>query len=316
MYAEINFFVLYIGMRNLLIILSFILTSKLYAQATKELERINFYPKVNTFFRAEFIYQTLTITTPQNALNEKEIKNYQNSFSFTFGHKLRWFFLGLTALYEIASESAANYGLPSDNRYSSHDFRDPELFLNSRLLEQTNEHGNIDLYLSFSNSLGAREIGRSTANRLNGANIFVSEISHGMRQQAWEFKSSLKYTFLSEGQENNDFTQKEYKLGSYNTLTYFFMTQYQINAWLFINGGFGFEYRTVQKIKSSLDDKSEIQEGTGSIFRLGMKKPLNENSLVELNYQLKRTSYFVKGISNFDGDSLQNNLSLSYIKGF
>ena len=303
-------------MKSLLVGLFLFFHFNLQAQTSHELERINFYPKVKAYVKIDYSYQTHFISTPNNTLKSSEVRNYKNTFNTTYAYKLDWFFLGTTVYYEVASESAANYGIPSKKRYSSQGFKEPEFFLKTRLREQHNDKGNIDLYLSFSDSYGTREIGKSSANRLNGGNTLTARINHGMHENKWEFSNDLEYTFFDEGEEQNDFTKMMHDLGSYNIFNYLFLAQYQVNPWLFLNSGIGIEYRTVQEISERVGEKREIQEGTGSLFRLGVKRPLSEWSLVEFRYELRRSSYFVNGRTSFDGDTSQNSFLLSFIQGF
>ncbi len=286
------------------------------AQTKYELERINFYPKVKSYAEVNYSYQTHFISTPNNTLRSSEVRNYKNIFNLTYAQKLKWLFIGTTVSYEVASESAANYGISSKDRFSSQGFKEPAFFLKTRLRAQHEDKGNIDLYLSFSDSYGSREIGKSSANRLNGGNSFTARINHGMHENEWEFSNNLDYTFFDEGEEHNEFTKIKHDLGSFSIFNYFFVVQYRINPWLFLNAGVGVEYRTVQEISDRLGEKREIQEGTGSRFQLGIKRPLSEWSLVELRYELRRSSYFVNGKSSFDGDSIQNSIFLSLIHGF
>ncbi|MCM2350562.1 MAG: hypothetical protein NDI69_11130 [Bacteriovoracaceae bacterium] len=303
-------------MKSLLVSLLLFFHLNLQAQTRYELERINFYPKVKAYAKLEYFYQTLFITTPNNTLNSSEVRNYKNTFTTTYAYKLDWLFLGTTVSYEVATENAANYGIPSNERFSSQGFKEPAFFFKTRLRDQHNDKGNIDLYLSYSDSYGSREIGKSSANRLNGGNILTSRITHGIHEYEWEFCNNLEYSFLGKGEEQNDFTNIKHYLGSYNIISYFFLAQYQVNSWLFLNSGIGIEYRTVQEISDQLGEKREIQEGTGSLFRVGIKRPLSEWSLAEFSYELRRSSYFVNGISTFDGDSSQNSFLLSFIQGF
>lgn len=290
--------------------------SHLHAETQKGLERINFFPDVKAFARGEYQNQNLLITTPQNAVNDTEVRNNKNIFSGSYAHRLDNIFLGVKVSYEIVSESAANYGIPSVERESSQGYSEPMIFLLSRLREQTGSTGNIDAYVAFSDSWGAREVGGSTSNRLNGHNIFIATVSHGMLEGKWEFKNSLSYYYSDEGEEHNKFTHTNYRIGSLNVFKYSFTGQYEINPWLFVNASAEFEYRTVQKISDQMGERREIQAGTGSIFRLGAKKPMNEWSVLEASAELKRYDYFVQGDTNFDGKASQVTYTLSYVYGF
>lgn len=286
------------------------------AQTRSGLERINFYPAVQAYLISSYANQNLLITTPRNAVDDSEIRNNRNIFSFSYGYHFKKFFLGTNVIYEVASESAANYGLSSPKRYSSHGFKEPAIFLLTRLREQSGTTGNIDLFLSFTDSLGAREIGGSTANRLHGRNTVSAMISHGMLEEKWEFRNALQWIFFDEGEEHNKFQEKQFRLGSYNLIKYAFTGQYQFNPWLFFTASAEFEYRTVQKIREESGTNREIQAGTGSIFCVGAKKPLGEWSVIEVKAELERHDYFVLGENNFDGKVIQTTYTLSYIQGF
>lgn len=303
-------------MKILFALITLLTSNFLPAAAQKGLERINFFPDVRAYARSEFQNENLLITTPQNAVNDSEVRNNRNIFSGSYAHRLNNVFLGLTLFYEIASESAANYGIPDVKREKSNGYREPMLFLLSRLREQKGTTGNIDAYIAFSDSWGAREVGGSTSNRLNGSNILTVRISHGMLEDRWEFKNAFIYVSYDEGEEHNKFTHTKYEIGSLNVFRYAFTGQYEVDPWLFLNASAEFEYRTVQKIFDRQGERREIQAGTGSIFRIGAKKPLSEWSVLEASAELKRYDYFVQGDTNFDGKATQTAYSIAYIHGF
>lgn len=303
-------------MKILFALTTFLFISHLHAETQKGLERINFFPDVKAFARMDYQNQNLLITTPQNAVNDSEVRNNKNIFSGSYAHRLDNIFLGLKVSYEIVSESAANYGIPSVERQSSQGYSEPTFFLLSRLREQAGTTGNIDAYISYSDSWGAREAGGSTSNRLNGFNILTAAISHGLHEDEWEFRNALTYVFYDEGEEHNKFTNNNYQIGSFNFFRYSFTGQYEMNPWLFVNASAEFEYRTVQKISDKMGERREIQAGTGSIFRLGAKKPMNEWSVLEVSAELERYDYFVQGDTNFDGKATQVTYTISYVYGF
>lgn len=303
-------------MKYLASILTLFFCQFVHAATQSGLERINFYPKVSAYLTSAYSNQNLSITTPRNAVDDTEVTNNRNVFSLTYAYFLKKLFLGATVIYEAASESAANYGIPSSKNYSSQGFKEPAIFILTRLREQSGSTGNIDFYLSFTDSLGAREIGGSTSNRLHGRNTLTSIIGHGMLEDKWEFKNALQWTFFDEGDEHNKFQGKQFQLGSYNLIKYSFTGQYQINPWLFINASAEFEYRTVQKIRDETGTTREIQAGTGSIFSLGAKKPLSDWAVIEIKGELERHDYFILGESNFDGEVTQTTYTLSYVQGF
>jgi hypothetical protein len=294
----------------------FIFYQTLYAESDNGLVRINFYPKVKSYLIADYSYQNLHISTPKNAIDEKSVRNYRNILNLTYAFKFKPFFLGTHLSYEMASESAATYGIPSNERYNSQDFHQPSFFLNSRLREQASSTGNIDLYLSFAPRIGPREVGGSGSNRLSGKEKYQIRISHGLLEDDWEFKNSFEYSFFADGDEENSFTNKNYLLESYNLFRYSFTGQYEINPRLYLNASAAFEYRTIQKIYDRQDERREIQAGTGSIFRLGLKKSLSSWSVLEFSSELERYNYFVSGDTNLDGALTQWTHTLSFIQGF
>ena len=302
-------------MKYLPLTLGFIFSQVAIAQSEKGLHRINFFPDVKAYFSASYHNRNLLITTPENAVNDSEVRNNQNLFSATYAYRFDQIFLGIIGAYEIASESAANFGIPDTERKSSQGYREPSLFLLHRLRKQSGTTGNIDLRLSFTDSWGAREVGGSTSNRLNGHNILNAEISHGMLEDLWEFKNQLAYMFIDEGEEKNDFVDMSFETGSFNVFEYSFTGQYELNPWLYINAAAAFEYRTVRKIYGNMG-RREIQAGTGSVFKLGVKRPLGEWSVIAADAQLKRYDYFVQGETNFDGKATETTLGISYLQGF
>lgn len=303
-------------MKGLLVLLLIVFHSQTFARPDQGLERINFYPAVDAYAIGGYRYQHLDITTPKTSVDTNEVENYQNIFSLTYAYNFDWFFLGFKAAYEMATESAVISGVPSGEKFTSQGFKNTEYFLHTRFRKQKEDKGNIDGFFSFSDNISQKEVGESSSNRKSGRNIFQAVLSHGYIENEWEFKNSISWIFLDEGEEYNHFVQKEFDMRSYNMFTYKFTGQYAFNQWNYLNAFAGFRYRTVQKIANGASDKREIQAGTGSLFGFGYQKPLSSRSLVELIYELERYTYFVKGTENFDGEATQNSIELNLKKGF
>lgn len=303
-------------MLSIFIFIVLIFQVNLSAQSSHELERLNFYPDVKAFMKAEYNYQLLRIETPQEPVSTKEVQDYTNIFTLTYAQYYKYFFLGIKGFYETASESAVKYGIPNTNQFQSQGLKEPELFILKRLRKGTDEKANIDFFISYAKSLGSREVGRSSANRLNGGDILNLALSHGLKDEEWEFKNSFHFSHHYSGEEDNTITQKNYKLGPYGLFTYLFSGQYAVSSRSFINAAVGIDYRSVQKISDGQSDKRELQTGTGSVFNLGFKRALNEWVLVEFLYAYRRNSYFVQNLENYDGLQTQHNFLLSFIQAF
>lgn len=303
-------------MLRLFYLLLLIFQSQLQAQTSKELERINFYPNAKAYLRTDYSHQILRIDTPQKQINTKEVQNFSNIFSLTYAYKFKYLFLGVKNFYESASESAVKYGIPENNQYQSQGIKEPELFILTRLRKQKKDKANIDLYVSYVESFGSREIGESSANRLNGGNIFTINASHGLLDEEWEFRNSFQYVHFYKGEEHNNFTEKKYDLGGYGLLTYLFMGQYAVGSLSYLNTAIGIDYRSVQKISDRDSDKRELQAGTGTVLYLGYKRLLGTWTLAEFMYGIRRNSYFVKNTENYDGLQTQHTFLLSLIQAF
>lgn len=303
-------------MLSILSLIFFIFQVKLYAQTSHELERINFYPNAKAFVKAEYTYQLLHINTPQESVSTKEVHDYKNIFALTYAYHFNLFFLGVKNFYESASENVVKYGIPITNQYQSQGFKEPEFFLLSRLRKGSNKTANIDLLLSYAKSFGGKEVGRSSANRLNGGDVLNVSLSHGLIDEDWEFRNSFQFTHHYAGEEHNTIMLKRYELGPYALFTYLFSGQYAFSSFSFINAGVGIDYRSVQRISDGQNDKRELQAGTGSVFNLGFKRSLSEWILIEFLYSFRRNSYFVKNQENYDGLQTQHNFMLSLIQAF
>ena len=300
------------------LILLLILPLQLLAQTKTHIERINFFPEADAFAVFGYQYEKLNIDTPQNSVMAKEVNNYKNLLSFSYGHRFgRKIFAGLNAYVEEASENVVFYGIPLKRRFTSIGPREPELFVIYRLREQQTDKGLVDLYLSYSPKMNAREIGNKYAARWNGRDILHAAISHGMWEGRWEFRSSLEYIYYGTGEEKNNFSKEEFVLENYNDLIFNFKTQYRINRWLFVFGTIGVEYHAPQDINQKGGTERQIQAGTGSVFQFGLKKPLSEWSVAELSYTIKRNDYFVKSTANnLEGDSRLERAALSFTTAF
>ncbi len=300
------------------LILILFIPAKLLAQTKTQIERINFFPEADAFGVFTYQYEKLNIDTPQNSVMAKAVNNYKNLLGFTYGHRFgRKIFLGVNAFVEEASENVVFYGIPLKRRFTSIGPREPEVFMKYRLREQQTDKGLVDLYLSFSPTMSPREIGNKYAARWNGRNIFHAVLSHGMWEEEWEFRTLLEYVYYGEGEENNKTTDEKFILENYNDFLFNFKTQYRISQWLFVFGAVGIEYHGSQDIIQKGGSERQIQAGTGSVFELGIKKPLSEWSVVDLSYTLKRNDYFVKATANnLEGDLKQERATLSFSTAF
>lgn len=302
--------------RALLSILTF-LTFSIGAQ-TKGLERINFLPDTDAYTKVGYQYSFLHIETPKNTTMTKEVHNMRNLLFGEYAHRFgRKFFAGLRFFYEEASENAVSYGIPFPRRFTSHGVKEPELFFLYRLKEQTETSGLIDISLTFSPKGGKREIDRDNSNRLNARNILKLNLSHGMLEEDWEFKSAIGFNYFGRGVEENGEEGLDYTLESYREYSFDFTAQYRLSEWLYTNAGVGVIYRGTQDVFDENRARREIQAGTGSLFHLGLKKPLGEWSLVEFNYSLLRRDYFVKGVSsNLEGEETLQTAEIVYTMAF
>jgi hypothetical protein len=283
--------------------------------SNNELERINFFPKSKAFLITSYMYEVLEIETPQSTINTKEVSNYYNRMNVVYGQKVtNSIFGGILLSFLESSENGVRYGLPINRRFSSTGFREPELFVIYRLFPQKDKQGLVDLNLSFTPKLGDREVGHTNSNALNGRNILSGTISHGYLEDKWEFKSQLGYTYYDEGEEENSFTNKMYDLEPFGTFSFRFLAQYEVSPWLYIFGGIGVIYQTTQDVRERGGDKRELQVGTGSLYKLGLKKPLSKESLLQFSWDVKRNDYFVKGVSNnLEGIEFYQSFSLDII---
>lgn len=305
-------------MKVLIFILFFFPFLRVQGQTKTEIERINFFPKADAFAEARYHYEKHKIKTPQTSVNTKEVNNYSNLLSISYAHKMsRKLFLGLTGMFEEASENAVVYGIPLRRRFNSLGPKEPLIFGLYRLREQENTKGLVDLYASFAPDGGAREIGKDKANRLRGRHLLHIILSHGMWEDDWEFRSSLDYLYWGEGEERNSFLGRKFTLEDYYNLSFHFKTQYRLNRWLFTSFSIGAVYHSTQTILDTNNGRRQIQSGTGSVFELGLKRPLSDWSLLELNYVIKRNDYFVKSSDvNLDGEEKVQRLILKLVHAF
>lgn len=301
---------------SLLYLLTF-LSYPLTAQ-TIGLERINFLPDTDAYGKVGYQYSSIHIDTPKNTTKKKEVHNISNLLYGEYAHRFgRKFYAGLRFFYEEASENSVIYGVSLPRRFSSHGVKEPELILKYRLKDQSGPSGLIDLNFAFSPKGGRREIDRDNSNRLNARNILKLKLSHGLLEEEWEFKSTFGFNYLGRGVEENSEEGMDYTLEAYREFSFDFMAQYRATEWLLVNAGVGVIYRGTQDVFDESRARREIQAGTGSLFLLGLKKPLSEWSLIELNYSLLRRDYFVKGVtSNLEGDESLQAIELAYTMAF
>lgn len=301
------------------ILILFLFSSFLHAQTSSELERLNFFPRVRSFAVLGYGYTTKVIEAPASAVESRKVNDRINNLNLSYAYSF-WnrTFLGLTIGAEEARESGVQYGIATTRRYNSSGFKDPELFFLWRLQEQGKKRGIIDVKVNFLQGLGAREVCCSSSNRLEGGNVYSLELSHGKWEDEWEFKTSLGVSAYGKGEEHNDFTKKNYSLDSGQVARFMFQAQHRLKHQYFVYAGIGAEYSTERKIYESgpEGEKREIQGGTGSIFRGGLKFSFSNKVLLSAGYELKRSDYFVKSGTNFDGDLTLHRFQSSLSYGF
>jgi hypothetical protein len=305
-------------MRPLILILMSSFSLFAQAQTKTEIERINFFPSSDAFAEVQYHYEKLNIETPQTSVNTKEVNNFSNLLSISYAQKFhRKIFLGISGIFEEASENAVIYGIPLRRRFNSFGPKEPLIFGIFRLREQADSKGLVDLYVSFAPDGGGREIGKDKANRLRGRHLLHLILSHGMREGDWEFKSSLDYLYWGEGEERNAFLVKKFILEDYYNLSFHFKTQYRINDWLFASSSIGAVYHSTQTIIDKHYERRQIQSGTGSVFEFGLKRPLSDWSVIELSYTHKRNDYFVKSPDiNLNGEQKVERFILKLVHAF
>lgn len=301
-------------MKLLILGIALLLSSNSYSQTKTELERINFFPQADAFAVARYTHQLFKIDTPQASLNTKEVNNHSNLLALSYAHRFAGrLYVGVTGYFEEASENAVRYGIPLKRRFNSTGFKEPELFAFYRLREQNEDHGLIDLSLSYSPKGGVREVGYDNSNRVNGRPITRFGIAHGLWEEEWEFRTSLFYHYYGEGMEKNNFTpNSNFYLEVYQDLIFKFQAQHRLNPWLFAHATIGIIYRTTQDITDNQNDQREIQAGTGSYIQAGFNIPLSQWTVLEINYAMTRNDYFVKGaVVNLEGRERVQDFSLA-----
>lgn len=297
----------------------FLFAFKLKAQTSNELERLNFFPRSKAFALLQYKFQHLKIDTPKQTANTTEVNNYTNSFIADYAYKLSpSYFVGVSLAYEMSVENSLRYGIPLEEKFTGRGYKESEFFLLSRLREQGKNHGLIDLYLSYIDAYGAREVGNDqSSQRYYGRNIFKIRLSHGMFEDDWEFRTSFLYTYYDEGEEYNKFTDQNYDIDSLKNFEFNFGAQYRLKERLYAYGSIGVAYRGTETITNRNLDKREIQAGTGSIFNLGLKQNLTQWTLIQIQGNYLRSEYFVKGVgTNLDGTSEVFEGSLALIQAF
>lgn len=287
------------------------------SQTSKKLERINFFPEAKAYAQIGHQYQNLRIHTPEVAVQTSSVHNHYNAFKLSYAHRYHNVFLGLKGRFELSSENGVAYGVPSRRRFSSSGLSAPELFAIWRIRPQKKDKGLVDLTVSFSPDLGAKEIGGDNANRLEGRRVLQTNLSHGHWEEDWEFKSVFSWTYFGEGEEHNNLTDESHLLEPKHHLGLSFNVQYRLSSWNFIHTFIGVVYREEEDIDSSKGHEREIQSGTGTLFELGLKRPLSEWSLLRLNYQLFRSEYFVKSDEyNLEGKAVRQTITLDLLHAF
>lgn len=289
------------------------------ASESKNLERLNFFPNAKAWAMIKIQNETVEVETPEQAVQTKKINNFTNTLALDYAYRVhKKVFVGICATYEAASENALRYGVALRERFQSQGIREPDLFVLTRLRDQGKHEGLIDFYASYSKSFGAREIGNDEAHqRYNGRNIFKASLSHGKKEDEWEFKTLLSFIHNGKGEEINHYDNQTYNLHTSQNYEFHFMAQYQVKERLYGYASIGVAYRGDEGIKArNTHELREIQAGTGSVFTLGTKYSLSEWTLLQFEIYYMRSEYFVKGTSNLDGTATIGRGALSMVQAF
>jgi hypothetical protein len=283
-----------------------------------ELERINFFPRSDSFLEAGYAYQNNQIEAAASSESTQQLRDYINRWQLGLGHRvLPATFLGVNFSYENTVESGLRYGLPTIQKFRSHGVTEPQFFSLIRLREQQAGRGLIDLALNFSPKLSTRRVATNNANRFNGRHLAGLRLSHGYLEEGWEFRTSLSMQHSFRGEERDVANAATMELAPASNYSFMFEAQRDlINQW-FLHGGIGFIYRGTQEISSPSGNRREVQAGTASSMQVGLKRNLTATQLLRLDYQIQRGDYFIKSNPvNFDGRWSFESLNLSYVLGF
>lgn len=211
-------------------------------------------------------------------------------------------FVGVSLGYGEGEEHSARYGDSQTREFHSQGPTDPMLHTRSRLRDQGDDTGSIDLLVTALASVGESKIGTSGANRLTGQSRVDVTLAHGFHEGAWEFRSAVHVHQRFAGDEKDLSTGESYERTSNPDYGFSFHAQYEVAANWYVVPGIGILYRGGERLSRSASDTRKLQAGTGSQFDLGLKRVLSPRQLLTLNLHHYRNEYFVRAEpTNFSG---------------
>jgi hypothetical protein len=292
------------------LILVFIQTS--FAQ----IERLNFFPESKSFLTIESKYTNDNTYAKIPSEEQKTKRQYGTALKASFDY--RFFdntFIGLSIDYGEGEEVGARYGDSGLREYENQGFGDLEIHSRTRLRQQENDQGSLDLLISLSSGLETAEVGTAEANRKMGYTNLNVGFAHGYQEDRWEFRSTMALNQAFEGEEKNLRSGQTFTLRAHRDLSFSFHAQYEFKPTWYVVPGIGIVYRGAQRLDDGNNDTRKIQAGTGSMFDLGLKKVLRATDALTLNLHHSRNEYFIEGDpSNFDGYERFYALALTWIK--
>lgn len=281
------------------LLLSLLLTTPAWSQ----IERLNLFPTEKTIAQLELHHELDAIEPdlPGVSSGTKQVR----SSTLRARAEHRFFehsFVGVSVGYGEGEEHSARYGDSKQREFNSQGPTDPMLHTRTRLRDQSEDQGSIDLLLNALKSVGQSNIGTSKANRLSGQSRIEVTLAHGYQEGAWEFRSAFHLNHRFDGDEKDLFTGRSYDRKSNPDFGFSFHTQYELTANWYVIPGIGILYRGGERLSFQGNDTRKLQAGTASQFDLGLKRVLSPRQLLTLNLHYYRNEYFVRAEpTNFSG---------------
>lgn len=281
------------------LLLSLLLTTPAWSQ----IERLNLFPAEKTIAQLE-LHHELDEITP-DVPGEKSGTKQVRSSTLRARAEHRFFartFVGVSVGYGEGEEHSARYGDPQTREFESQGPTDPMLHTRTRLRDQSEEKGSIDLLVNATKSVGQAQVGTSKANRLSGQSRLDATLAHGYHEGPWEFRSAVHVHHRFDGDEKDLSTGRSYDRKSNLDFGFSFHTQYELAANWYLVPGIGILYRGGERLSYQGSDTRKLQAGTGSQFDLGLKHVVSQRQLLTLNLHHYRNEYFVRAEpTNFSG---------------
>lgn len=304
--------------RTVYIILTFAFLGSLHAKPLEGPSGLIYFPEKQHFIKSSIVYNDLKVSTNKEGNFGSKIVETKRILEVEGGRKFGLNLLSVKLKYGNSSESSIKNSSNTNDSYTAVGFYAPTFSFTKRTKDFVKDGDYVYAYgIDFTPKIGKRIVGGTGSNNAQAGHELNFRLNKITKYDDWQFMLGAYYKYFAEGGQKDKSQDATIDSDAYAEYAVGLAFQNDLGCNVHIYGGFGFLIIEDIKTKNSLDSSiSEIQQGTGSIGRVGVKY-LQDNDMYQFEIKRRKNDYFIRNAgTNIEGDYTDVNFELSYLKEF